>query len=344
MRPSEIGREIAYTATHVSALLAFLTFFVLLELATIDRLFGVWLLALVIPGLTRYLMLLLDARARARDASPPGIETFLWFDNLWSLFPVVHVLVLVYATYILGSVFPAGVAYLFLLCYAFFLPATLAVLAVSRSPLESLRPAAIVALLRRLGWAYLTAPAFLAAAAALTLGLGLLSPGDLIRELIVLYLLFAAFAVTGGMLRPFELHREVSLPEWPGVAAEFASAELERRRKAVLNHGYGFISRGNRRGGLAHILSWLDDDPDPCIGWPWFFEQMLQWDDSDPALLFAQQYLGRLLATGDDRKACKLLLRCRAENAAFLPLPEHRDLAVAAAERCQQEELVSFLR
>jgi hypothetical protein len=344
MRPSDLGREIAYTATHASALIAFLTFFLLLELAATAGLFGLWLLALVIPAVTRYLMLLLDARARGRDAGPPPIETFLWFGNVWSLFPVTHVLVIVYATYVLGSVFAAGVAYTFLLCYGLLLPATLSVLAISRSPLESLKPAAVIALIRRLGTTYLIAPAFVLTGAALVYGLGLLALPGPVREFVALYLAFATFTVTGGMLRPYALHREVSIPERPGADADIVGAALERGRSAALNHAYGFISRGNRGGGLAHIYGWLDDDPDPPGAWPWFFEQMLTWEDTDPALMFAQRYLGRLLAAGDDRAACKLLLRCRHVNEAFRPLPEHHELALRAAERCQQEELVNFLR
>lgn len=344
MRPSELGREIVYTATHGSTLISFLMFFLLLELATIERLFGIWLLALVIPALTRYLMLLLDARAHGRDVGPLGIEAFLWFDKAWSLFPVVHVLVLVYATYLLGSIFPAGIAYAFLLCYALFLPASLSVLAISRSPLESLNPAAIMALLGRLGPVYLVAPACILGGAVLVYVLSLTSLGGLARELILTYLVFAAFSVTGGMLRPFGLHREVSIPEPAEPDAGALGEELERQRKAVLTHAYGFISRGNRAGGLAHIRRWLDDEPEPRTAWPWFIEQMLTWEDRYAALIFAQEYLGRLLEAGEDRAACKLLLRCYHENQGFRPLPEHHELALAAARRGRLDELVSYLR
>ena len=151
MHATDLGREFLYTATHGSAFFAFLTLFLLLQLALAAGLIGLWLLAAVIPALIRYLMLLLDARARDRDSKPPGIELFSWFESAWSLVPIIHLLFLVYTTYQLDKVFPAGVAYGFLLLAAVLLPASLIVLAVTRTPTECIRPGAIAALIRRCG-------------------------------------------------------------------------------------------------------------------------------------------------------------------------------------------------
>ena len=119
---------------------------------------------------------------------------------------------------------------------------------------------------------------------------------------------------------------------------------LSRERTAVLNHAYGFISRGNRDGGFKHLYGHLDLDPEPDTAWQWFFEQMLGWEIQEPALLFGQQYLSRLLDDGNDVVAVKLMMRCRLINEAFKPLPEDRERALIAAEHCQNDELISILR
>ncbi len=70
---------------------------------------------------------------------------------------------------------------------------------------------------------------------------------------------------------------------------------------------------------------------------------MLRWENQEPALVYAQTYLGRLLQGGDYVAAVKLMMRCRLINEAFKPLPEDRDLAIEAAEQCGNEELARRL-
>ena len=95
--------------------------------------------------------------------------------------------------------------------------------------------------------------------------------------------------------------------------------------------------------GRSSHYRWLADDPDPVYGWQWFFEQMMLWENKDPALLFGQQYLAWLLQHGDEVAAVKLMMRCRLEDEAFKPLPEDRALAREAAEHCRNDELVKIL-
>ena len=139
-------------------------------------------------------------------------------------------------------------------------------------------------------------------------------------------------------------HAEVSIydPVEPDQAD--VDANLLKERTAVLNHAYGFVSRDNRAGGFKHIESWLQRDPDPESAWAWFFDQMLRWEIEYPALVFAQSYLNRLLHDGDDVTAVKVMMRCRHENDAFVPLADDIGPALKAAEHCQNQELIDFLR
>jgi hypothetical protein len=162
-------------------------------------------------------------------------------------------------------------------------------------------------------------------------------------DVVEIYLLVAFFAVTGAITRGTGLFSEIELPEAAAADDQGVTAGLARRRTAVLNHAYGFVSRGNRDGGLEHVYQWLNGDPDPDAAWPWFLQQMLQWEDRFAGLLFAQQYLGRLLEMGDQVAAVKLMLRCRLVDPAFRPLGPDLPRAIAAAEACNNRELAEGL-
>jgi hypothetical protein len=202
----------------------------------------------------------------------------------------------------------------------------------------------VLGVIDRCGIDYWVVPAYLFLATLFIWWLGELPVIDFFVEFLTIYLLFAFFALMGGLIRPLQLDREVDipLPQAPDEAQE--GRQLEKERTTALNHAYGFISRGNRASGLEHVYAWLADDPDPETAWPWFAEQMLRWELNDAALLFAQQYLGRLLNRGEHIAAVKLMLRCRLLNGAFRPLPEHTELALTAAEACQADELIDLLR
>ena len=119
--------------------------------------------------------------------------------------------------------------------------------------------------------------------------------------------------------------------------------ELAQQRTRILNHAYGFASRDNRAGGLEHIYRWLDNDPEPATAWPWFLDHMLRWENTDPALHYAQHYLKQLLVNGDRISAVKLMLRCQLIDPSFRPQADDLSLAIAAAEQCGNKELAGAL-
>ena len=145
------------------------------------------------------------------------------------------------------------------------------------------------------------------------------------------------------MVQGHDLHEEVEIYEPVEKPQAEVDEALLKERTNVLTHAYGFISRDNRAGGFKHIESWLQRDPDPEGAWYWFFDQMLRWEDTYPALLLAQQYLGRLLEHGDKVGAVKLMMRCRLVNEEFRPLTPDLPAAIAAAEACHNDALVQAL-
>ena len=343
MKATDLVKELGYPVRDSAVLMAMLLFFGLLEFAAFGDILGVFLGLLVAPALFRYLTLLLEARALGRAAEPPGIELFQWFGNGWSLFPVVPGIALVgLHVYLHGRYGPASVLAVDAV-FAVVLPASLAVLAITHSPLESLRPGAIIGIIARCGAAYWIAPGYLAAVAVAGVWLAATSVSRFVLHLAIFYAVFAFHALLGGILRPHHLYEEIGIPAPVERDDVEQAADLERQRTQVLNHAYGFASRDNRGGGLAHVYDWLERDPDPARAWRWFFEQMLKWENKDPAMVFAQQYLSELLHSELQIEAVKLMMRCRLVNPAFAPFPADRDLARQAALNCHNEELANSL-
>jgi hypothetical protein len=352
VKPIEFLREVTMPARSPAVLFALILFFGLLQIVLLSQVFGMviflvlagQLLVFILPAFLRYLMVVLRARASGREPDPLDIDLFPWVGQLWTLFPVVHILLFIYVVYLGGSYFGSGAALGIALIYAAVLPASLITLAITQSALASLNPATLLRLARRLGFAYLTGPMFVVAASWLVVKINVQYNNDLITEFVGLYLVFAAFAVFGGLARALDLQRELDIPLPDGPDEEL---ELERHlleRTAILNHAYGLISRGNRDKGLQHVFDALAQDPYEDAGWAWFFDAMMQWANPEAALAFAQRYVHELLRNGENVKAVKLMLRCRLVNPAFRPLPEDIDLAAAAARECHNDELASFLR
>lgn len=349
-KPAEIARAFACPLIDTVILAAFGLFYLAIELilravsgAPHFIVFGLILAAFVLPALCLYLMELLEALANGGKPKPLAVEHLHWYGSAWSLVQLLYLGVLVYAVHELGAWFGGAALLAAMLLLAAVLPASLTILALTRSPLESLKPRAIGRLIGRCGAAYWIVPSFFLIAILTVNWLGRTRLHDGLVDLVSLYLVFAFYTLTGSIVKPHELHREVDIYDPLEPDEQQADAALTRQRTAVLGHAYGFISRGNRAGGLKHIHDWLDEDPQPDTAWPWFFEAMLRWETKEPALAFGQPFLSRLLQRHDAVGAVKLMMRCRLENAAFMPFPEDRLAAREAAEQCQSEELMRTL-
>ena len=349
---SDFIRALLLPITNVSVLLAVILFFAFYQVAFLLRHFhfvlalvlAAQLVVFVLPAMTRYLMLLLEARARGADPEPLSAENLTWIGNAWSLFPIVTFAIFGYVAYTLyfdsGMGAVAGVG----LVFALLAPASLAILAVTHTALHSLRPGAVFEVIRRSGLRYLVGPVFIIVAVSGVWWLLAEFDSVVLAESIAFYLLFAGFVLFGEVVRPLSLHDEVDIYEPLDPDAELRDDLQLHERTMILNHAYGFASRGNVRGALKHLYSELDRDPDSATGWPWYLEHMFAWPNGDAALLFAQQYLKRLLHAEEYIAAMKLISRCRLVNESFKPLPEDRDLAIEAAEACHNDELLRFLR
>ena len=148
------------------------------------------------------------------------------------------------------------------------------------------------------------------------------------------------FTLTGAVLRANDVIREVDIELPPEQTVAQLAEDLVSERQRVANHAYGFISRGNRAGGFAHIRQWLEQETHRDEAYQWFFQQMLTWENTVPALFFAHEFLNLLLKWNMDREALKLIARCLHEDPRWRLGQEGRDAVQELLQRHGREDLV----
>ncbi len=354
MKPADYFREFFYPLTHLAPLVSILSLGLMVafaaQLAWIALSTNFWpafglsivLTLLATAATVRYPLLLIEARARGTEPRVPGVETFSYLSDWWSLFPAVHAIKWIALTWYAGDIAGEAGTIVAVLVAIVFQPAELLVLTLTRSPLESLNPLTSLKLIRHILPVYWLVPATLLFAAILQ---ALIPSLPLwITVLANFCLCFCVYSVFGAMIRPYSLFDEVGIAPPVGVDERRIARNLERERSRVLNHAYGFASRGNTDGALKQIGQWLEEDAYPGDAWPWFFDAMLKWEDTYPALRLAQDYLDLLLSDGDIPGAIKLMLRCKYVNEDFRPHAASREAAIAAAESVGHQELLDWLR
>lgn len=342
MKPADVLRAIVFPLTNASVFVPLLVFWLLLLIAVWAGLYGLWLLVLVIPAVIRFQMIVLEALGRGVTPATPDIGFFNWFGNAWTLFPAPVIVLLVWVTSLVAESFGTATAIVPVLFASVFFPASIAVLAITQSPLQSVNPAAIFNLLTQCGRTFWIASLYLLLLSWLSDETRAL-PNVIACFLWLLYG-FSFVSLLGALIEPFGLFAQVSIPEPVEKAADATAAELENERTRVLNHAYGFISRDNRAGGFRHIFDSIKKDPDPDAAWAWYFNRLLAWESQAPALFFAQHYLHERLQHGEHLGAVKLIMRCRMLDEGFRPLDEDRTAAIAAAEAVSNDDLAALLR
>lgn len=342
MTPTEYLRELTHPARSSTTMITLAVFYLLMSLAAAAGIAGIWLGLVVLTALVRYLILLSESRALGVEMEPPGIEFFSLVSGTWSLFPIVPVFLTGLGSSMIGEAYGSGPALLFAIAMASITPAVLSVLVITHSPLQSLNPFSVARVINSCGPAYWYAPATAILVVIVPMQLKMLP--ELIQTLIELYLLAAFFSVIGAIIQTTDLLETAEIPDAVEPDLKQQVAHLDKQRTTVLNHAYGFVSRGNRDSGFNHIVDWIEKDPDPGGAWGWFFEQMLGWEQTDQALFFAQRYLADVLAHDEKVRAVKIMLRCRLINADFRPKAEDMDAAIDAAEQCGNNELAESLR
>ncbi len=354
MTVRELFREMAYPIADTAVLTALIAFFLLIEfaklvyfllirIAPVAGFLVIFLAIIILPAMFRFLMTVMDARIGGRRTEPLGIEVFNWIVGARAVMPIAWLLAAIWAliavTRYFGPLAALPLGFLALFLY----PASMGVLALTGSAVGSVNPLALIALIRICGPVYLLTIAVPVGLAAVVYLFGRAGLPPFVLEFAMVYLVFLLFSLTGAIVgkRDAVKHVDYLNPQEPDQAAVDALAERERIN--ILNHAYGLISRGNREGGMSHIQAHLDNSPSIADDYRWFFEGMLRWEETDPALVFAQRYLSYLLDAGEQVMALKLLSRCTLEDPRFRPRPEDRARMRELAQAYGRDDLGKML-
>lgn len=342
MRPADLVRAALLPVTELSVLLSLLLFALLGSIGIYGGLFGLFLLALLLPPIFRFQMLVLEATAKGKKPEPLDAENFSIAGSAWALFPLPLLIAVGWAAFAAWQRYGDGAAMLVLLIAACVLPTSLAVLAITRSPLQSINPVALVRLFRAAGSSFWIASVYLFVTCWLCLQLDALPlPVGIFLQLA---LMFSFFSVTGALIEPYGLMDDVYIPDAIEPGDEEIRGDIEKHRVAALGHAYGFISRDNRKGGFDHIVGEIAGDPDPAGAWAWYFDRMLGWENQQHALFFAQHYIHDALRHGEHVAALKAIMRCRLIDEHFRPFQDDLAAAIAAAEASANMELAAVLK
>jgi len=343
LTPRDVLDELLYPLKDPAMLLALLFFSVLFSLAIFSGLFGLWLMTAIVPGFFQYLLVVMQARADNKEAPAVDVELFSFAQRLWSLFPMVLVTLAGLAIYYLASTGREIWAVVALGLTFMLLPLSLAVLTITHSAIECLRPSRLWLVARNWGHHYLMVIGVSVTGGVLVY---LTLHYDLFMIVTILFTLYAFLliaSVGGHALAIQEAEIEISIPDpvLPGPL------EVERKENQVrthaLNHAYGMVSRGNCAGGVRHVLNYIQDSPDPLDCTRWLFTQMLNWESPQAALQIGQQLVSRLLAAQLDKEALKTIVRCRHANPAFTLLEADRVPAMRLAKNVYDPALKEWL-
>jgi hypothetical protein len=342
MKIKQYLRLVGGPARESKLLLSIVFFWLLLWLAKAAGLLGLWLMALTVPAFARYLFLVLESRALGLSTPLVTLNTFNPMDRVWLLFPLVPIAAVTALLIHLTPLAPRIATGLGLLG-VFLLPLSLALLAVSHAPLQSVNPLALFGLLTRLGPGYLWAPLSLIAGAGALVALAHFGVARVFLIGVLLYVLTVTCTVTGQIVAAMDVRAEIDIPDAEEVDSDTRAEAATRARQQVLNHAYGVISRGNRDGGFAHLASFVTREADPLATKRWFFNAMLQWESKDAALFYAQRLFTDLLDRGNDIEAMKLIARCVREDPRFQVLADDRERAMLVAERLGNRDVIKIL-
>ena len=344
MKPAELTREIVYPLTNIATWVPMIVSWLLFSVALFFGLFGLFLFIVTLVPFMGYLMKLLEARANGREAPPFDAELMALIGNGWGLFPLVILVFLGWLQFAVGQKYSPGAALLVVFLSSLFFPASLGVLSITRSPLQGLNPVALVRFIQSSGMDYLL---LIVTVESVSIVLYLLQQSGtppFLLHLGLIYLAFLTYSMTGAIVSRHRLTDDVHIPAPLTATTVQNRQELLKERQGIMTHAYGFISRGNRAGGLAHIQAQIDGEEDQDEAHSWFFNQMLKWEKPDAALFFAQTYLHRLLVQQRELAVLKLLSQCLHADSLFRPAADDLDDAIEVVERNGRADLLALLR
>jgi hypothetical protein len=316
MTPRQFAGWLKETASPTPLITAG-TVALVMTIAGYGGLFGIPLALLMLWGFGNFLFEVVEHRALGRPDWPViSVETFTSLGRqLW----LVQVGVITLGVMAYLGVKQLGVAPLDQLVALYMLaclPASIALLAITRAPLKAMSPLHLTATMAKLGLDYLGL--LVLTAGALYCAVRLISGMGLLNWMAGILCVLLLFNAIGHVVYRRRADLGLNPVHAPELVLAGVAADLEKQRRHTLTHVYGLISRGNPSRGFTELRKYLDnEDPDPLGARVWFFAQMADWEDPAAALGFGADLITRLVAARDLFTAHKVLLRCAYLDPAF---------------------------
>jgi hypothetical protein len=311
---------------------------------------GILLAAVLVAWFFCYCYLVLDAIV-AGAASPPGLS-FEILNPLAERRPIAQAILLaIGAALVVATIkflgFIAGAVCCGLLLV--WLPASIAILATTRHPLQAIWPPQLIGFARSCGGHYTQTMMVFVALGSLLFGLlRFAAPLWMVSSAAQLMLLVGFALVAGAMLE--HSHELGIAPEQHAQReADRAARLLALQRRRMLERAYLKLKVGNPMESWQEIQAWLGQHgrgDRALVERRAILEIAGAWDDPRPADRIADEVIGLHLARRESGRAMEILERRLAANPRFRPGSAHRprlaELATLAGKPALRRHLDAF--
>ena len=298
---------------------------VLCMFAIAGGIFGIvlfWLLAL---SLWRYCYSVLRSVAQGKSSIPPVSIEDMNFSNEFVL--IAHFLMFPALTVAIHQVSPFGTEsvgqllnFVLVILIIFVFPASAAVMGLTSNLVAAVKPSVITPVIRILGRDYFilvgvcSGLGFLSYLIQAVLLSTLGSAWALPVIMLAIWTLLAVFALIGASIHA---HRDDFVI--PGVLMTQDEREAKDREKgwhATLDLAYASIRSGLVTEGYRTLKQFIAENGDSLELQYWLFENMLEWEDQEPALRIGVHLIEQLMEESLPR-AFELYVRCHSLSSDF---------------------------
>jgi hypothetical protein len=307
----------AVRLTDPTIVIVAVTYGLLLTIAGAAGLFGLPLYFFVTLSLWRYSYHVLKHAAQGRSTLPaPGIETMSPIGDFRLLLHLVFfsaLLFLLAGSAVWGDdtlVTLARWSAFALVAAAF--PASAGLMAVNTELAAAMNPRAIWSLIGLLGARYARLLVIAAALLLLSQGIAALRIpllGGLLSTSVNVWTALAVFCLTGMAIRA---RRDVlDIPGEREPEEEWRARERRAYWRKQMDYAYVSIRGGLVAQGYRTVTEMIEQAGEGDEAREWVLEDMRSWEDKAHALVFARDYVERLLGQGEDYRALELASQYR---------------------------------
>jgi hypothetical protein len=307
-----------------------IVFALLLFIAGKAGLIGIPLALLVISWFFKYAYILFDHTVRGFDEPPTlDIQMVNPVDEQRPLAQLVILGLIYVAVKLLQSYSGSTAAIAAAVVFAFFLPASVAILGLESNILKAAYPVEWIRIVRGLGALY-GAVFFIIALYAL--GLGLLGKLGLWTPLEIpacMFAILSVFSFLGGVL--YERRDELGLETW--VSPERTEAKKQRQAlrqdETLVLEAYGLMRAGSHVKSWQVLVDWLKSKGNEPDDYRWLCERAASWDDPRYITRLTQELVGRLLTLKRTGEALDVVAKRLSVDSGFRPKSAADTLSIA---------------